>query len=99
MTDWPDFAFDELQALANSNPRASSTLAAQLFLIAAKLNPARVSALHRLPHSSAEIRYWDRSGYSVYVRVDGHNRYTVLHVGETVGALRVKSNGIAISRA
>lgn len=99
MTHWHPEAEQELLLLARSAPPGSGKIAGEFYQMASRLNAARANQLARLRSKVADIRHWDFDRYAIYFRVDGNSRFTVLHVGEVTGALRVKSNNTAISRA
>jgi hypothetical protein len=99
VTRWLEAAKQELIALADLDPPTSGKIAGNLYQLAERLDATRAEALVRLRTKVAEIRYWDQGQYAIYVRVDGTNAYTVLHIGPVTGALRVLSDRVATSRA
>lgn len=86
-------------ALAKSGLPGTDVIAGELYQFATRLNQERAGDLDRVRPAQADIRFWELNGYAIYFRIDGPDDFTVLHVGEVTGALRVTSERVAKGRA
>lgn len=69
MTNWHPDAVDEIARYARSRKRLEAEAAGNIVQVALMLDERRLKTFPRLPGRNPEIRWWEDSGISMYVRV------------------------------
>lgn len=82
MTDWHPDAVDEISRFARSRKRLEAQTAGNMVEMALDLSDWRLETLPKLPGRNPEIRWWEKNGMSIYVRVVPPP-VIVVKVGET----------------